>query len=98
MPSANNPSRQKWCQLCQWNYSHATPKCMRILRMPREREYGGQGQQMPARQEQPKPLFGSQPPPLEATLVKYMKPNYPIEIGLEMVRSKPYYQEEEHQR
>ena len=59
MPSANNPSRQKWCQLCQWNYSHATPKCMRILRMPREREYGGQGQQMPARQEQPKPALGS---------------------------------------
>ena len=66
-----------------------------MLRMVRERKYKGQGQQMSVRQEQPKPILGSQPPPPRATSVKYI---YPVETGLEMVSSKPYYQEEEHQR
>ena len=52
---------------------------------------------MTRRKEQPKPILGSQPPPLGSTLIKYMEPKYPIETGLEMVSSKPYYQEEEQQ-
>ena len=52
---------------------------------------------MPIRQEQPKPVLGSQPPPSRATSIKYMEPNYPVEAGLEMASSKPYYQEEEQQ-
>ena len=46
---------------------------------------------MPMRQEQPKPILGSQPPPLGATSINYMEPNYPVETILEMVISKPYY-------
>ena len=63
--------------------------------MAREREYGGQGQQMSIRQEQPKPILGSQPLPLGATAIKYMELEYPVETGLKMVSSKPYHQEEE---
>ena len=53
---------------------------------------------MPVRQEQPKPVLGSQPPPPGATSIKYVEPDYSVDTGLEMVSSKPYYQEEEHQR
>ena len=52
---------------------------------------------MPMRQEQPKPVLGSQPSPPRATAIKYMEPKYPVETGLEIVSSKPYYQEEEQQ-
>ena len=64
------------------NYSHATPKCMHILRMARERAYGGQGQQMLVRQEQPKTILGSQPPPIGATSTRYVELDYPIETIL----------------
>ena len=53
---------------------------------------------MQVRQEQPKIVLESQPSTLRATLVKYMETNYPIETSIEVVSSKPYYQEEEHQR
>ena len=95
MLGANNTQGQKWFQMCRWNFTHATPECVHLQQMAREREYVGQGQQMSIRQEQPKPVLGSQPPPLGATALKYMEPEYLVETGLEMVSSKPYYQEEE---
>ena len=52
---------------------------------------------MPIRQEQPKLVLGSEAPPPRATSIKYMELDYPVETNLEMVSSKPYYQEEEHQ-
>ena len=63
IPGANNPPTRKWCQLCCWNYTHVTRECVHIMRMAKERDYGGQALQLPLRQEQAKPVLGSQPPP-----------------------------------
>ena len=77
MSGANNPPTKKWCQLCHWNYTHVTRKCVHTLRMDKEREYEGQASQISPRHKQAKPILGGlEPPPPGVMSVKYGEPNF----------------------
>ena len=34
---ATNTPMERWCELCQWNYTHTTRECHHVVRLLRER-------------------------------------------------------------
>ena len=85
---------KKWCQMCQWNYTHETKDCNRIGRQ----QANPRTQAMPAYQpriDQARPILGNQPMPPGTTGLRYMSAEVPS-IGLELVSAQPYFQEPEY--
>ena len=92
-PFKNTPIK-KWCQMCQWNYTHETKDCNRI-----GRQQANPGTQaMPAYQpriDPARPVLGNQPLPPGTTGLRYISAEVPS-TGLELVSAQPYFQEPEH--
>ena len=85
---------KKWCQLCQWNYTHETKDCNRIGRTPPVPE-GRVLQTYQPRGEAARPVLGNQPTPPGMTSLRYISAEVPPS-GMEMVSAQPYYTEPEY--
>ena len=85
---------KKWCQLCQWNYTHETKDCNRIGRVQHTPE-GRVLQTYQPRAEQARPILGSQSTPPGMTSLRYLSTEAPP-VGMEIVSMPPYYSEPEY--
>ena len=85
---------KKWCQMCQWNFTHETKDCNRMGRQ----QLNPGNQMMPIYQprvDQARPVLGNQPVPPGTTGLRYLSAEV-SSVGLELVSAQSYYPEIEY--